>query len=157
MAVALSLTGIFRPLPKQVVAAALIGYTIIAAFYAWREQYHAAARREKNPVMAAYDGLDELVKQGHEMLERLKNAEPRLPTKSEFEKWNKRLITLAESCATIVERNRLRGGSVLEVGGEEIMNVYVHVAKEHYDTAEKLVSKLKIAREIMERLQIEQS
>jgi hypothetical protein len=105
--------------------------------------------------MAAYDDLDDLVKQGDEMLERFKKNERPLPTESEFEKWNQRLITLAESCATIAQRNRLRAGSALEVETEQIMSVYTHVAREHHDTAAKLVSKLKVAREIMEGLRRE--
>jgi hypothetical protein len=43
----------------------------------------------------------------------------------------------------------------LNVADEEIMPVYLDVAAEHRDTAQKLVSKLKVAREIMERLRRE--
>ena len=116
--------------------------------------------RAKHPAMAAYDDLDELVKQGEQMLqrlmlERLKKNEPPTPTESEFEKWNEELITVSESCATIDERNRLRASSPLEVTDQEILLAYTHVAKEHYDTVEKLVSKLYVARGIMNRLRRE--
>lgn len=45
LAAALSLTGIFHPLPKNIIVAALIGYVIVAAFYAWREEHKKAQDR----------------------------------------------------------------------------------------------------------------
>jgi hypothetical protein len=111
-------------------------------------------RRTKKPEIAAYDDFDGLVKEGDAMLEKLKNNKPPLPTETEVIQWNERLITLAESCATISERNRLRDGSVMEIkDAAEIMQLYVDIPnKEHYGIGEKLASKVKVSRKIMERL-----
>jgi hypothetical protein len=46
LAAGLSITGIFHPLPKNIITAALIGYVIVAAFYAWREEHKKAQDRE---------------------------------------------------------------------------------------------------------------
>jgi hypothetical protein len=78
LAVVLSLTGIFGRLPKHVIAAALIGYVIIAAFYAWREQYHAAARLD-TPLQKR-EKLDSLVNEGEHLqnlFKKGKNCEAR--------------------------------------------------------------------------------
>ncbi len=44
-AVAIMLSSTFYPLPKYVVAAALLGYVLVAGFFAWREQYQQALVR----------------------------------------------------------------------------------------------------------------
>lgn len=146
--------GLLGPFSQRWLFAFLAYASLWSLVWSQNREIKSLKSRAKNPEIAAYDDLDELVKQGDEMLGRFKKNAPPLPTESEFEQWNKRLITLAESCATatIPERNRLRGGSVLEVSTEEIMTVYLYVAQEHHETAAKLVSKLKVAREIMERL-----
>jgi hypothetical protein len=148
------LLALFNVFSQRLMFAFLAYASLWSLVWSLNRENKSLKSRAKNPEIAAYDDLDELVKQGDEMLGRFKKNAPPLPTESEFEQWNERLITLAESCATttIPERNRLRGGSALEVSSEEIMHVYMDVAKEHYDTAEKLVSKLKVAREIMQRL-----
>jgi len=76
-----------------------------------------------------------------------------LPTKNEFKQWDERLIEVAESCATIEERNKLQAGSLLHVTDEDAMAICMTVAAPPF--AEKLVSKLQISREIMERLRRE--
>jgi hypothetical protein len=147
--------GLFGAFSQRWLFAFLAYASLWSLVWSQNREIKTLKSRAKSQEMAAYDELDELVKQGDEILERLKKNEPPLPTESEFEQWNQRLITLAGSCATITERNRVRAGSVLNVADEEIMPVYLDVAAEHRDTAQKLVSKLKVAREIMERLRRE--
>jgi hypothetical protein len=79
--------------------------------------------------IAVYDSLDELVKHGDAMLERFRNNETPLPTENEFQQWDKRLIALAESCATIEERNKPREGNPIHVTTEDIMSIYVTVGR----------------------------
>ena len=45
LAVALFLAATFHPLPQNIIVAALIGYVIVSAFYAWREEHHMAQKR----------------------------------------------------------------------------------------------------------------
>ena len=45
LAVALFLAATFHPLPKNIIVAALIGYVVVSAFYAWREEHHMAQKR----------------------------------------------------------------------------------------------------------------
>src|SRR5262245_53687358 len=54
IAVGLMLT-IFYPLPKNIIGAALVGYVLVAGFYAWRDQYRATLDRpiEKRERMDA--------------------------------------------------------------------------------------------------------
>jgi len=112
----------------------------------------------KKPEIAAYDDFDELLKEGDEMLERFKKNKPPLPTQIEFDRWDQRLITLAGSCATIPERNRLRDGSPMEIKNDaEMMQLYMDIPEEHHDIGVKLASKLKVSREIMKRLRSESS
>jgi hypothetical protein len=88
------------------------------------------------------------------MMDRLRGKNAQL-IEGEFEQWDAELIRLAESCSGIVERNRLRDGTVMEIGDWEIMKLYLDVPKEYHSVAEKLFAKLKVAREIMERLRRE--
>lgn len=66
VAVTLSAT-LFHPLPKHIVVAAIFGYLIFAAFYAWREQYQRANRINK--PLELRDRLDSLAKQGERLLD----------------------------------------------------------------------------------------
>jgi len=38
IAVASLVSGVFHPMPRHIVAAALAGYFVLAAFYAWRDE-----------------------------------------------------------------------------------------------------------------------
>ncbi len=42
LAVVLMFASNFHPLPKTYVAAALLGYVLVAGFFAWREEYQQA-------------------------------------------------------------------------------------------------------------------
>jgi hypothetical protein len=112
-------------------------------------------RTTKKLDIALYDSFDDLFKQGDAMMKKFLNNETPLPTENEFQQWDKRLIALAESCATIEERNKLRVGSPLHVSTEDIIAIYMTVDTPPF--AETLVSKLQISREIMERLRRESS
>jgi hypothetical protein len=37
----------FDPLPELFIAAALLGYVVVAGFYAWRDQYQKARARQR--------------------------------------------------------------------------------------------------------------
>lgn len=51
IAAALSLAGIFHPLPKNIIAAVLIGYVLVAAFYAWREEHKKAKGKPRQEIL----------------------------------------------------------------------------------------------------------
>ncbi len=103
--------------------------------------------------IALYDRFGELFKQGEAMMQKFLNNETPLPTENEFQQWDKRLIALAESCATIEEWTKLRAGNPIHVSSEDIMSIYMTVGTETF--APKLVAKLQISREIMGRLRRE--
>src|SRR6266480_1044849 len=90
--------------------------------------------------IAVYDSFNKLVEQGEAMLEKFERNEPPFPTENEFQHWDRRLIALAESSATIAERDRLRSGNVPGiVTGNDIQWVYLSVRnREHWPIAEKL-------------------
>jgi hypothetical protein len=135
---------------------AVLAYACLWALVISQErQISELKSHTKKADIAVYDRFDELVKQGEAMLGEFKKNEPPLPTANEFEQWDKRLIALAESCATIAERNRLLGRNVSEIAGDETLQIYTSVSREHWPIAEKLFSKLKISREIMGRLREE--
>jgi hypothetical protein len=147
----LSLLSLF----SQRLLFALLAYASLGALAISQNRQIAKLRSNTKKLdIAVYDNFDELFKQGEAMLEKFKNNEAPLPTENQFQQWDKRLIALAESCATIEERNKLRVGNPVHVSSEDIMSLYMTVGTEHWPI-ERLVSKLIISREIMARLRRE--
>jgi hypothetical protein len=118
-AVALSLTGIFRPLPKHVVAAALIGYVIIAAFYAWREQYHAAARLD-TPLQKRKK-LDSLVKEGERLLNLFEMGKS---PEALAERWENMVINFVGQNFTLTEYDKFKWCTL---GVEKVISMRIDV------------------------------
>lgn len=61
LAVLIMISSTFYPLPKYVVAAALLGYVLIAGFFAWREQY----QEELGRPIEKRERLDKFAKTGN--------------------------------------------------------------------------------------------
>jgi hypothetical protein len=112
---------------------------------------------KKKPSIVVYDRFDELVKLGDAMMKRFLEKKSPSPTREEFQRWDNELMAVAESCATINERNRLRDSSTLEIRKDDIVEMYLDVSKENSLIAQKLFVKLQVAREIMNRLRSDDS
>jgi hypothetical protein len=86
LAVALMLGSTFHPLPKQLIGRALLGYVLVAGFYAWREQYQETMAR---PIEQR-EHLDALLKIGdHMMAKCFRQKRINIVTKWRIETWRK--------------------------------------------------------------------
>src|SRR5438105_4686702 len=78
------LSSTFYPLPKYVVGTALLGYVLVAGFFAWREQYQHALVR---PIEKR-EHLDALAKTGNALRDRcLRNEKITFITKLRTKYW----------------------------------------------------------------------
>ena len=158
MAGAISIPFAFLALfniPGRLLLAVLAYASLWALAISQNRQIAKLKSNTKKADIAVYDTFDELFKQGEAMMEKLLNNETPLPTENEFQQWDRRLIALAETCATIEERNKLRAGNPIHVSSKDIMSIYMTVGTETF--APKLAAKLQIGREIMGRLRRESS
>jgi hypothetical protein len=153
LSIPFALMAFFNLFPSLRLQFAVLAYVALwALVISQHRQISKLKSHPKKANIAAYDSLDGLIKQGEAMLEKFRKNESPLPTEKQFQQWDNLLIGLAESCATISERDRLRAGSVLNIASDEIMQVYVNVPEEHWPIVEKLTSKLKVSRGIKSRL-----
>ena len=155
LSIPFALLALFNVFSQRLLFGVLAYASLWALVISQNRQIAKLKRTTKKLDIALYDRFDELFKQGEAMMKKFLHNETPLPTENEFQQWDERLITLAESCATIEERNKLRAGSTLHVSSEDIMAIYMTVDTPPF--AETLVAKLQICREIMERLRRESS
>jgi hypothetical protein len=145
LAVVLSLTGIFSPLPKHVVAAAVIGYVIIAAFYAWREQYLANARLD-TPLQKRKK-LDSLVNEGEDLLNLVKmgkNPEARA------ERWDKVVMNFVGQNFMLSQHDELKWRTM---SVEEVLSMRFDVQDEKREAvAIQIGDRLQGLRELRESI-----
>ena len=153
LSIPVMLLALFNVGSQRLLFAVLAYASLLAVVIVQNWQISKLKSRTKKLDITSYDSFDDLFQQGDAMMEKFLNNETPLPTKKEFQQWDKRLIALAESCATIEERNKLRAGSLLDVSSHDILAIYMTADTPPF--AESLVAKLQISREIMERLRRE--
>jgi hypothetical protein len=122
LAVVLSLTGVFSPLPKHVVAAALVGYVFIAAFYAWREQYHAVARLD-TPLQKRKK-LDSLVNEGEHLLSLFEKGKS---PKTRARRWEKTVFNFVGQNFSLTQNDGFRWSTM---GVEKTLSIRFAVQDE---------------------------
>jgi hypothetical protein len=106
LAVVLLLTGVFNPLPKHVVAAAVIGYVLVAAFFAWQEQYHAAAQLD-TPLQKRKK-LDSLACQGEYLLSVFKMGKSPLFGMARAKRWEKAVLNFVSQNFTLTQYDNFK-------------------------------------------------
>ncbi len=153
LSIPFALLALFNVFSQRLLFAVLAYASLLAVVIVQNWQISKLKSRTKKLDITSYDIFDDLFQQGEAMMQKFLKNETPLPTENEFQQWDKQLIALAESCATIEERNKLRAGSPLHVSTEDIMAIYLTVGTPTF--ADKLAAKLQISRKIMERLRRE--
>jgi hypothetical protein len=99
----------FQPLPKQIILAAISGYFVFAAFFAWREQYRRASLISR--PLELRDQLDQLAKQGENLLNIwLKHPDRRPIAKSG--KWTKSVEQFVREHFTVPQFDAFMGQNI---------------------------------------------
>ena len=105
----------------------------------------------KLAIHIALDGFEELIGAGEEMKRRLRENDEPLPMEEEIKTWGDQLIELAGSCATPVERNKLRN-SLREIRVGDMFEDCLPAPQTSWPRIEEVFGKLKVARSIHARL-----
>lgn len=116
-----------------------------------REIAKLKERPGKKRDIDVYDSFGELIARGENLLAALKRNEPPLPKREEIKEVGNGLIALAETCATIEERNRLRRG-FFEADSGAAITAKLNAPKEYWDDVTELVGQLQVARQIRDRI-----